>query len=337
MSHIPRNRRPSRYLEVDNVADLVAAVAAAVAGDHVHMLPGTYTLTAATGPLEPSSGVELTGSGVDQTTITEDGTLAGPLISFPEVVVGTYGVGAIALWASAGVTDVAAEAGNISDGDVLYLVDGGGSEFLTSVADGDGVPGSGAFDFQDRTPTPLNAASTMQVSTPTTHVKMSGFTLLGDGANTTYGIEGYSLVDCEFTDIVIDDTITSGHNLWRMVRCTIDLLTIRAPQCGNTTRSTACKIRVRSVSLSGTANNHQNTGNHYCYIKSFHTNSNTTDWEVSLYHSQRTFIWSSSSDDTAGGGNFHMVLSNADECVVRWDARWPVQSTGTVGNSIVGT
>jgi len=52
---------------VDNVTELVAAVAAAEPGQTIEIAPGVYQLEA---PLEPTSGVTLQGAGIDQTIIT---------------------------------------------------------------------------------------------------------------------------------------------------------------------------------------------------------------------------------------------------------------------------
>ena len=83
-------------IEVSGVDALFAALAAAAAGTVVKLLPGTYTLSAATGPIQVPDGVYLLGSGVDQTVITEDGNLpSNYLIDMQDTAVGAYGTGAI--------------------------------------------------------------------------------------------------------------------------------------------------------------------------------------------------------------------------------------------------
>ena len=195
MSHINNNPTESpvavmSIVPVKTVEDLVSNAASLPAGSTLYVNPGTYTLTSATGPLIVGNGVTIRGAGEEQTIITEDGSLADSLIKMVNTPVGTYNIGALAAWAITGTTDTAAEAGNINDGDILYFEDSAAAEKMVALANGAGNPGTGAFNFFYEATTGFDAASTMKVyNTYSSDITIENLTLLGDGANTTNGIE----------------------------------------------------------------------------------------------------------------------------------------------------
>ena len=148
---------------VTDVAGLFAAAAAAVAGDTIQMAEGTYTLTNGTGSLSFVSGVTLSGAGIGRTIITQDGTLADNLIEFVGSAVGTYGIAAAAQWATTGAADTAAEAGNVTAGDLLHLQDPATGERFLTVATANGNPGTGALAWAHPLPILMGATATVTV------------------------------------------------------------------------------------------------------------------------------------------------------------------------------
>lgn len=226
--------------EVATVAGLVSAVTNASAGETIKIRPGTYTLTES---LVIPSGVTFQGSGVGQTILT--GTFAGSLILGDNSSVGTYDIGAIAAFGLTGTTDTAAEAGNITKGDILYIDDGGTDEKFVVEATTDGVAGTGVFAFGVNLPLSVAATSTVEVfNSMNENITIKDLTLLGDDTNTTHGINMTANKNVVIDNVVVKDVTLYGLILNKAVDCKVKMKVENAALGTFSTMGTNCDIDV---------------------------------------------------------------------------------------------
>lgn len=231
---MPRDYNPAVGIKSDlsivtvkTVEDLVDQVNNASPGITVRVAPGTYTLTNTTGKIAIPSGVTLQGAGIGQTIITNDGTLAGALIDQAGATEDVYGIGAEVIESKTVTTDTAADAGNVSKGDLLNI-DDGGFGFVTYAAE-DGNPGTGVIDLADRLPQAIGATSNVTVFTGFTQdIAIKGLSIVAEGVGTTNGINLKDTINPVVRDVKIDgpgsDDNSGAINIWNVVNPQIDVI-----------------------------------------------------------------------------------------------------------------
>lgn len=191
---------------VGSVAELLAALAAASAGETILVLPGTYTLAAY---IEIPSGVHLKGSGIDVTVLT--GTFAATMVYAQTAVGSTYNIGAVGAYAHSGMTDIWNDAGNLHAGDLIKFNEA--RDTISEVAS-DGVPGTGVFTFSPGPWWNIGAAgSVTHYASPNTDVQISDLTIRGDGTFTTQGLYLKGCLRPQVRRVKIEDCVTRGLSI----------------------------------------------------------------------------------------------------------------------------
>lgn len=296
---------------------------------------GNYILNSSSGALSPGSGTIIHGAGKGQTIITEDGSLADDLIKIVNIPNGTYNIGALAAWAIAGTTDTAAEAANINDGDILYFEDSAAAEKMVALANGAGNPATGAFNFFYEAATGFDAASTMKVyNTYSSDITIENLTLLGDGANTTNGIEitggknicvrnvearnltGYGLLlsaclDSSF-DIKCYDSSLATYVVGGLTDCVLDIKSLNCASANNCVVILYVYYSMVSVKTFGAT-----PGDSVINFKRSH--SNITKFISSTPTAVRS-----------------LILESSDENIVEASLKSTLTNSGT-GNSLLAT
>jgi len=342
MSHINNNPTESpvavmSIVPVKTVEDLVSNAASLPAGSTLYVNPGTYTLTSATGPLIVGNGVTIRGAGEDQTIITEDGSLADALIKMENASVGTYGVAALTAWANSGTTDTAAEAGNINDGDILFLQDGGGSEKFTSTAFGNGNPGTGAYKLRHEVPIAFNVSSTLTVyNVYSSDIVIEKLTLLGDSSNTTNGISITGGKNIRVRDVKIKNCVHAPLLLQSVVESNFEYKGFDSTN--NCLRVVAggitdCKVSLRSYNCATAANSVVVMYSYYSDLSIVTFGSTPSDTTFNFNYCHRNIIRVISST-TAGVRT--MQLNSSDDNIVHCSSQMAVLDSGT-GNQITST
>ena len=327
---------------VSNVAELTAAVSGASAGDTIRIAPGTYTLTESL--VIDTDNITIQGAGFGQTII--EGSFADPLIIINGTSIGGYGIAAISQWATSGVTDTAAEAGNISEGNMLSVVSSTYPRGITTIADSDGVAGTGAFTFIHPIPGSgmIDAAGSVYVSDPVKNVSLLGVTLSGSGS-----IE--QLLRCIYTinlklDIETIGSGTSGYGAFDILysikptgRIIVNNFT--GTRMGHVMRTTEADLFIDVMGGSYTGGTETILMNAPCYsrfnIRGFgFTTSNTTFVYQDRGYNNDYYL-NEAAKSITGGANKGMHSLSSYENKIRYVSRYGVSEISCSGNNTVGT
>ena len=327
---------------VSTVGELTAAVANAGTGDIIFVKPGTYTLTESL--VISADGVKIQGAGFGQTII--EGSFADSLIVISGTSIGGYDIAAISQWATSGVTDTAADAGNISEGNILSVVSSTYPRGITTIADSDGVAGTGAFTFIHPIPGSgmIDAAGSVYVSDPVKNVSLLGVTLSGSGS-----IE--QLLRCIYTinlklDIETTGSGTSGYGAFDILysikptgRIIVNNFT--GTRMGHVMRTTEADLFIDVMGGSYTGGTETILMNAPCYsrfnIRGFgFTTSNTTfTYQDRGYNN--TYYLNEGAKSITGGSNKGMHSLYSYENMIRYVSRYGVSEIACSGNNTVGT
>lgn len=326
---------------VSNVTDLEATVAAASAGDIIIVAPGTYTLTSVTGPLVIPDGVTLKGSGKDQTIITEDGSLTNnKLVEMETTAVGTYNTAGVAVWGTTATTDTAAEAANVSEGDLLVHLEQTNWEYYLAEATADGVPGTGALAFWPPTPHVISNVATSAVTVYTSvpnNVVIEDLTLQGDGANTTHGVSMTACKNIIIRNVRIKDTLTDGVALTAPLNCIVDVEVLDATRGGVIGQTTGGDYKLFISCPGATPAEYVNTYNG-AYDKwnvTMHGGVPTSGFSFPTSHNHRSRF---QLVDSTNPGTASLRLNASDENITQTSARVAIQEAGgAAGNNNTST
>ena len=327
---------------VTNVSELTAAVAAASAGDTIKLAPGTYTLTETL--TIGTDGLTIQGAGIGQTII--EGSFADSLIDINGTSIGGYGIAAISQWATSGVTDTAAEAGNISEGNILSVVSSTYPRGITTIAASDGVAGTGAFTFIHPIPGSgmIDAAGSVYVSTPISNVSLLGVTLSGSGSIEQF-LTSYYAINLRL-DIEAIGSGTSGYGAFEIrysVRPTgrIMVKDFTGTRAGHVMRTTEADLFIDVLNGSYTGATEMVLLNAPCYsrfnIRGFgFTTTNTTFTYQDRGYNNMYFL-NEGAKSITGGVNKGMHNLYSFENMIRYVSRYGVSETACSGQNIVGT
>jgi len=201
-------REPTKI--VDTSAGLVAAFADMVDDDWIHIVGGLeYSLSAGLEVPADLSNIRISSDEHKPAIITS--TFAGLIMQAVSAnSPGTYNVGAIAVNAFQVTFDTAAEAGNVTEGDMLVFRDG--SEGFSAIATADGDPGTGVVTF-DATPGILLAAGTttcLVYDQPIKRILFENLIIRGDGVNTTRGLQCIGCDNLTVRNVRVENTTSQS-------------------------------------------------------------------------------------------------------------------------------
>jgi len=327
---------------VSSVAELTAAVSGATAGDIIRMAPGTYTLTETL--VVSTDGVTIQGAGFGQTII--EGSFADPLIVISGTSIGGYGIAAISQWATSGVTDTAAEAGNISEGNILSVVSSTYPRGITTIADSNGVAGTGAFTFIHPIPGSgmIDADGSVYVSDPLKNVSLLGVTLSGSGSIEEL-LKSHYAINLKL-DIETTGSGTSGYGAFEIrysVKPTgrIIVNNFTGTRMGHVMRTTEADLFIDVMGGSYTGGTETILLNAPCYsrfnIRGFgFTTSNTTFTYQDRGYNNMYYL-NEGAKSISGGSNKGMHSLYSFENMIRYVSRYGVSEISCAGQNIVGT